>query len=84
MDKDRMAKQKFNILLLVDTSRSMQGKRIERVNQAIHDISGYLKDMQTENTNVDFYISILTFFTIKVNETKQKKAMLSLFSMDNI
>ena len=58
-----MTKQKFNIILLVDTSRSMQGERIEQVNQAISDISKYLKDMQSENTNVDFFISILDFST---------------------
>lgn len=58
-----MAKQKFNIILLVDTSRSMQGERIGQVNQAISDISKYLKDMQLENSNVDFYISILDFST---------------------
>ena len=60
---DRLSKQKFNIILLVDTSRSMSGKRIEQVNQAILDISGYLKDMQKENSNVDFYLSILEFGT---------------------
>ena len=63
MNGDRMAKQKFNIILLVDTSRSMQGERIGQVNQAISDISKYLKDMQLENANVDFYISILDFST---------------------
>ena len=60
---DRMAKQMFNIILLVDTSKSMHGKRIEQVNQAIKDIERYLKVMQKENSNVDFYISILTFST---------------------
>lgn len=84
MDKDRMAKQKFNILLLVDTSRSMQGKRIEQVNQAIHDISGYLKDMQTENTNVDFYISILTFGTDAVWHNNQKEVDIDSFNFKDI
>lgn len=84
MDKDRMAKQKFNILLLVDTSRSMQGKRIEQVNQAIHDISGYLKDMQTENTNVDFYISILTFGTDAVWHDNQKEVDIDGFNFKDI
>ena len=84
MDKDRMAKQKFNILLLVDTSRSMQGKRIEQVNQAIHDISGYLKDMQIENTNVDFYISILTFGTDAVWHDNQKEVDIDSFNFKDI
>lgn len=63
MNGDRLAKQKFNIFLLVDTSRSMNGTRINQVNQAINDISNHLKVMQLENTNVDFYLSILTFGT---------------------
>lgn len=60
---DRLAKQKFNIILIVDTSTSMNGSRIEQVNKAISDINLYLKDLQNENSNVDFYISILTFST---------------------
>ena len=60
---DRMAKQKFNVILVVDVSRSMCGRRIEQVNNAIKDISNYLKDLQIENTNVDFYLSILKFGT---------------------
>ena len=60
---DRISKQKFNIMILVDTSKSMAGKRMEQVNQAISDIAIYLKDMQKENSHVDFYISILSFST---------------------
>lgn len=47
--------------MIVDTSRSMQGERIGQVNSAIADIHKYLVDLQSENTNVDFYISIMTF-----------------------
>ena len=60
---DRIAKEKLNIILLVDGSQSMAGKRIKQVNQAILDIKEYLKDLQVENSNVDFYISIITFQT---------------------
>ncbi len=49
------------VMLIVDTSRSMQGERIGQVNSAIADIHKYLCDLQTENSNVDFYISIMTF-----------------------
>ena len=63
MNIDKLAKQKFNIFLLVDTSKSMNGKRISQVNQAISDILLYLKQLQVENSNVDFYISLLTFAT---------------------
>ena len=72
MNDDRLTKQKFNIILLVDASRSMCGKRIDQINQAITDISSYLKTMQIENSNVDFYISILTFST-KTNWYKNKE-----------
>jgi len=58
---DRIAKEKLNIILLIDASKSMQGKRIKQVDQAILDIKDYLSDLQSENTNVDFYITIITF-----------------------
>ena len=58
---DGIAKQKLHIIMIVDTSRSMQGDRIHQVNSAIFDIHKYLLDLQSENTNVDFYISIMTF-----------------------
>ena len=58
---DGIAKQKLHVILLVDTSRSMKGKRIGQVNSAIADIHKYLIDLQDENSNVDFYMSILTF-----------------------
>ena len=41
----------------------MQGKRIKQVNQAILDIKDYLKELQVENTNVDFFITIIPFAT---------------------
>lgn len=58
---DSIAKQKLHVMLIVDTSRSMQGERIGQVNTAIADIHKYLVDLQSENTNVDFYLSIMTF-----------------------
>ncbi|MBO4286156.1 MAG: VWA domain-containing protein [Bacilli bacterium] len=58
---DRIAKEKLNIILLIDASKSMQGARIKQVNQAILDIQDYLKDLQVENTNMDFYITIIPF-----------------------
>ncbi|MCR5490878.1 MAG: VWA domain-containing protein [Bacilli bacterium] len=61
MDEERIAKQRLNIMLLVDASKSMQGKRIKQVDQAISDIQVYLKDLQAENSNVDFYITIIPF-----------------------
>ena len=58
---DGIAKQKLHVIMIVDTSRSMQGERIGQVNSAIEAIHKYLVDLQGENTNVDFYISIMTF-----------------------
>ena len=60
---ERIAKERLNIILLVDASQSMQGKRIKQVNQAILDIKDYLKELQVENTNVDFFITIIPFAT---------------------
>ena len=58
---DRIAKERLNIILLVDASKSMGGKRIEQVNSAVKDIQAYLIDLQDENTNVDFFITIIPF-----------------------
>ena len=60
---DGIAKQKLHVILVVDTSRSMQGERIAQVNTAIADIHKYLVDLQSENTNVDFYLSLVRFAT---------------------
>ena len=60
---DRIAKEKLNIILLIDASKSMQGKRIQQVDQAIKDIQVYLNDLQNENTNVDFYLTLIPFAT---------------------
>ena len=63
MINDRIAKQKLNVVLLIDTSTSMRGKRIDDVNSALKDIKKYLCDLQVGNSNVDFYISVITFGT---------------------
>lgn len=60
---DRIAKQRLNVIMLVDCSSSMRGKRIEQVNNAIRDIKTRLIDMQGENANVDFYITVITYAT---------------------
>ena len=61
MKSDRIAKERLNIILLVDASKSMGGKRIKQVDDAINDIKNYLIDLQNENTSVDFYITIIPF-----------------------
>ena len=58
---DRIAKQQLNVIILVDTSKSMQGERISQVNQALRDISKHLTEMQNENSNVNFCLTIIPF-----------------------
>ena len=60
---DRIAKQRLNVVILVDCSKSMQGERIAQVNTALRDIKSHLVDMQNENANVDFHITVITFST---------------------
>ena len=61
MDEERIAKQRLHIFLLVDASKSMQGTRIRQVDQAVADIKDYLSKFQMENSNVDFYLTIIPF-----------------------
>ena len=65
---DRIAKQKLNVILMIDCSTSMRGVRIKQVNDALKDIQLYLTNLQNDNINVDFNISVITvapiFFVI--------------------
>ena len=63
VDMDAIAKQRLNVIMLVDNSTSMRGERIKQVNNAIRDIKEHLIDMQYENVNVDFYLTIITYST---------------------
>lgn len=76
---DRMAKQKSNVILMVDCSTSMRGKRIEQVNSAIKDIGEYLLNLQYDNSNVDFYVTIITFSTDARFLNNEKEAKIDLF-----
>ena len=58
---DRIAKQQLNVIVLVDTSKSMQGKRIKQVNAALRDIREHLVEMQDDNANVAFQITVIPF-----------------------
>lgn len=60
---DRIAKQQLDVIILVDCSKSMQGERIAQVNSALREIKTHLVQMQNENTNVDFHITVITFST---------------------
>ena len=60
---DRIAKQILNVVVLVDCSKSMQGERIGQVNSALRDIKTHLVEMQNENANVDFHMTVITFST---------------------
>ena len=61
--EEKIAKQKLNVIVLVDCSKSMQGERIAQVNNALRDIRTHLLEMQGENANVDFYMTVITFST---------------------
>jgi uncharacterized protein YegL len=63
MVADRIAKQQLNVIILVDTSKSMQGERITQVNKALRDIREHLIEMQDENTNVSFALTVIPFST---------------------
>lgn len=63
MNNDRIAKEQLNVILLVDASKSMQGKRMKQVDEAIFDIKNYLLDLQNESSNVDFFMTIIPFQT---------------------
>lgn len=58
---DCIKKQKLNIILLVDVSKSMQGSRIKQVNEAITDITKYLSNYEDEISNIEFYLTVITF-----------------------
>ena len=60
---DRIAKQRLNVVILVDCSKSMQGERIAQVNSSLRDIKTHLVKMQQENSSVDFYITVIPFST---------------------
>ena len=74
---DRIAKQKLNVILMVDTSTSMRGKRIDQVNNALKDIQKHLIELQDDNSNVDFYLTVITFGTTAefLNNDKEKNIL---------
>ena len=80
---DAIQKEKLNIILLVDTSKSMAGKRIEQVNQAILDIKKYLINLQDENTNVDFYLTLIPFESYSYFYNNQVSVNVNNFEFNN-
>lgn len=71
---DKIAKQRLNVILLLDCSTSMRGERIAQVNNALCDVQRHLAAMQDENANVDFYVSVITYSTDArfLNDDKMK------------
>ena len=82
--KDRIAKERLNIILLVDASKSMGGRRMNQVDSAITDIKKYLLDLQFENTYVDFYITIIPFSTTANYYNDEKMINIEDFNYDGI
>ena len=81
---DRIAKERLNIILIVDASKSMQGKRIKQVDQAIYDVRDYLKELQNENTNVDLYLTIIPFNNGAYFYHKQEAIFIDEFDYEGI
>lgn len=79
-----IAKQRLNIILLVDASSSMRGTRISQVNESILEIKDYLSKMEEENTNVDFYITLITYSTQAFFYNYQKCVPVKEFNFQGI
>lgn len=84
MNEDRIAKQNLNVILVVDSSRSMEGTRISQVNSAIKDIQNYLKILQIENINVDFYLTVIKFSNDGVFVNPNRSDFIDDFKIDDI
>ena len=55
-------RHRFDIIYVIDTSASMQGEKIESVNNAMHELERLLKEEAVNNCdNVHIYIRIITF-----------------------
>lgn len=81
---DKIAKQRLNVIILVDCSKSMQGERISQVNRALRDIKKHLIDMQNENSNVDFNITVITFSTFAYFLNGDKSKEIENFNFNDI
>ena len=77
--EDRIAKNALNVVLLVDVSTSMRGKRIAEVNDAIRDIQKYLVEFEEETINVDFYLSVISFGTSAAFLNKERATRVTDF-----
>lgn len=84
VNMDRITKQKLNVILIVDASTSMRGKRITEVNNAIREIKDYLINLESESSNVDFYLSILTFSTNAYWKNNQKEELVDNLQFQDI
>ena len=79
-----IAKQRLNVILLVDASKSMSGSRIKQVDAAIKDIKEYLIDLETENSNVDFYITLIPFNNFATFYNNKEMVKIDNFKYDGI
>ena len=84
VNMDRITKQKLNVILIIDASTSMRGKRIAEVNNAIREIKDYLINLESESTNVDFYLSILTFSTKAYWKNNKKEELVDNLQFQDI
>ena len=84
VNTEKIAKQRLNIIMLVDCSTSMRGERLQQVNGALKDIKKYLTKMQSENSNVDFYITVITYSTDAFFLNRDKCKPIEEFDFRNI
>lgn len=82
--EDRIAKQRLNVIMLVDCSTSMRGERIAQVNHALRDMQAKLSAMQDENANTDFYITVITFSTEAFLLNRKEQEPIDRFSFRDI
>ena len=81
---DCLPKQTLNVILLIDSSKSMSGKRISQVNQAIKDIQDFLVKFEQETINVEFALTLIPFGTTASYYQNQKYVKVNDFKYDGI
>lgn len=59
--EDGIARKKLNLIFVIDRSGSMDGEKINAVNNAIRDLTALMPEIQEETADADIMISALAF-----------------------
>ena len=59
--KAKISQRPLDIIYVIDTSGSMDGKKIQSVNAAMHELEGLLRGEARKNPNAQVNVRILTF-----------------------